>query len=614
MAMFHAGHLARRRNGTYLGIFASAYASLFLGALLAEQMGMAGAALDAALFFGPLALFMVIGVVTAADDGREFFTAGRSISATFSGLSLAIIALGGTGVVCLTGALFKIGVDALGLVVGWISGLVIAGVMLFPFLRKCGAYSVPSFLGLRLDSRIVRMLSALLLIVPTLLLLAAELRVAAFLGAWTTGQPEALMVVLAAVFATVAVVTGGMRALTWVTISQAIAALFAMTIPATIVSLLISNLPIPQLMHGNLMRAFNRIEATQAFGAPHAGMLAFEMPGAGLEAFTSTYLQSFAHVGRLSLPLAIMVIATGLAGLPALLNRAGSTPTVYEARKSVGWAVLGAAFMLLTLASIAGFMRGYVNEQIVGAAANKLPGWFQSLQQLGLSGVARGQAPGAPVSLSAIFIKRDVAFVALPMAAGMPQILVALAAMGAIAAALAGASAHVAALAGMLSEDLLHGGRREAPEDAVRLWSARVAMGVAAGAGMVLAWMVSDPLEVALEALALSAATGFPVLVLTILWRKVSRFGAVAGMLTGFGITAVLMFASFTGMIGLSPVLAAAIGGPANLAVMALLSEASPLVSRRALEMVRDLRLPGGEAIYDREMRLLRRKRAAPPV
>ena len=609
MAMFHADQLVRRRTGTYLGIFASAYASLFLGALLAEQMGQAGGAMNATLFLVPLALFLGIGIATFADDGREFFTAGRSISAAFSGLSLAIVAVGGTGVVCITGALFKIGVDALGLVVGWISGLVIAGVMLFPFLRKCGAYSVPSFLGLRLDSRVVRMLSALLLIVPTVMLLAAELRVAAFLGAWTTGQSDALMVVCVAGLATAAVVAGGMRALTWVSIAQSMAALLAMAVPATIVSLLISNLPIPQLMHGNLMRALSRIEATQALGVPQAGAFAFEMPGAGLEAFTSTYLQSFAHVGRLSLPLAIMVIATGLAGLPALLNRAGATSTVYEARKSVGWAVLTAAFILLTLASIAGLMRGYLDQQIVGVAANKLPVWFQSLQQLGFSGVARGQGP---VALSAILIKRDVAFVALPMASGMPQVLVALASMGAIAAALAGASAHIAALGGMLSEDLLYGGRREAPDDKVRLWSARVATGLAGGAGVVLAWMVSDPLDVALAALALSAATGFPVLVLSILWRKVSRLGAVAGMLTGFGITALLQFGHVMGMIDLPPVLAAAIGGPVNFAVIALLSEASPLVSRRALEMVRDLRLPGGEAIYDREMRLLRRKRAAP--
>ena len=118
------------------------------------------------------------------------------------------------------------------------------------------------------------------------------------------------------------------------------------------------------------------------------------------------------------------------------------------------------------------------------------------------------------------------------------------------------------------------------------------------------------PFHALLPALALSAATGFPVLLLSILWRKVSRLGAVAGMLTGGGVTLFLMFTSATGLVSLAPLLAASIGGPANILVMVLLSQASPLVSRRSLEIVRDVRVPGGETIYDREMRLLRRKRA----
>ena len=609
MALYHSERLRRGRTGTYLGIFASAYISLFLGGLLAEQMGVTADVLDLVLFVVPLVLFVGVGLAAVADDAREYFTAGRNVAAFFSGLSLAVTSLGGVGVVCITGALFKIGVDALGLIVGWVTGLVLAGVLLFPFLRKCGAYSVSSFLGLRLDSRVVRMLSAVLLVGPTALLLAAELSVAGFIAGWMTGQPAALMVVAAAALATGMVVTGGMRALTWVSVAQAIVALLAMAVPATIVSLLISNLPIPQLMHGNVVRAFSRIEAGQVFQGTKTGTFAFQMPGAGLDAFTGPFMQAFAHVGRLGLPLAIMVIATGLAGLPAVLNRAGTTTTIYETRKSMGWAVLQLAFMLLTLASIAGFLRGYLADQVVNVPGDRVPGWFQALAQSGMAEVGRTQAA---LALAGIQFKRDAAFIALPMAAGLPRVLVVLAAMGALAAALAGASAQIAALAGLLSEDLLHGGRREPPEDGVRLWSARIATAVAGGSGMVLAWMVSDPLAVALAALALSSATAFPVLVLSILWRKVSRFGAVAGMLTGFGITAVLMFGSATGMLSGAPLLAAAIGGPANMIVMAVLSQASPLVTRRALEMVRDLRLPGGEAIYDREMRMLRRKRASP--
>ncbi len=608
MTILNATRHNRQRTGVYLGIFASAHATLFLSALLAEQMGASPGAVKFALFALPLLMFVVIGLCAGADDGREFFAAGRAIPSYYSGLALALTALGGTGVVCITGALFKIGVDALVLVIGWITGLVLVGVLLFPFLRKCGAYSVPSYLGLRLDSRVVRMLAALALIIPSALILAAEIRVGVFSAVLLTGLPEALCAIIVAACAGGALIIGGLRGLSWSSVTQAVAVLASIALPATIVSLIISNLPLPQMMHGNLLQGFRRIEASQPFPALETGAAVFSMPSIGLEAFTNAYLQPFAHVGRLSMPLAILVIATGLAALPAVLNRAGTTSSVYEARKSVGWAVLIAAFMLLTLASVAGFMRGYVAEQIAGAAGDRLPLWFQSLQQLGFAAVAKTTAA---ITLDGVRMERDIAFMALPMAAGLPVAVTALVAAGALAAALTGAAAHINAIAGMIAEDLVLGGRREAPEDAARLLTARIATVATTGAAIVGGLMISDPLAIVLVGLALSAATAFPLLVLSILWRKVSRTAAVAGMATGFGVTLTLMFGTATGMIGLPPVLAATLGGPLSFLVIVVVSQAAPLKSRRAMEVVQDLRLPGGEATYDVEMRTQRRKRAS---
>ena len=125
MTLYHSERLRRGHTGTYLGIFASAYVSLFLGAMLAEQMGAAADVLDLTLFATPLVLFAVVGLAAVADDAREYFAAGRSVAPYFSGLSLAVTSLGGVGVVCITGALFKIGIDALALMVGWVTGLVI---------------------------------------------------------------------------------------------------------------------------------------------------------------------------------------------------------------------------------------------------------------------------------------------------------------------------------------------------------------------------------------------------------------------------------------------------------------------------------------------------------
>ena len=611
MAMFDAERAPRRRSGSYLAIAAAAYVSLFLGALIAEQIDVASAKIDLVLLAVPALALVAAGIAAGADDAREFFTVGRNVPAFLSGLSLSVTTLGGVGFVCVTGALFMIGVDALPLLIAWVSGLVVASVMLFPFVRKCGAYTVPGFIGLRLDSRAARMLSALLLSVPMVLLLAAELAIAAGLLAGLTGTPRALCAVLVTVLAAATVVTGGMRALTWVTVAQSFAAALAMAVPATITSLLISNMPVPQIMHGIVVRTFAHLEGTQIFPVLHAGALEFSLPGAALEPLSGPYIQAFGHTGRIALPLTVMIIATGLAALPSVLNRAGTTPSVYETRKAVGWAVLDLALALLTLAAIAGFLRGYLDDQVVGARVGQLPQWFQALRQSGLADISKTR--GA-ISAADILFRRDATIIGLPTAAGLPRVLVDLAVVGAMAAALAAASAHLNALAGMLSDDLVHGGRREPPDDRVRLQTARLATAPAAGLALVATWLISDPLAVALAALGLVSATIFPVLVLSILWRKVSREAVVLGMLSGFGLTATLMLASFAGIVSGTPLLAAALGGPLNLIVMWAVSETSPLLTRRGLETVHDLRIPGGEAIYDREMRLLRRKRAKPSV
>lgn len=606
MTILKTARIQHRRAGTYLAIFASGCVSLFLAALLAEQLGANVASLNAVLCAVPLVGFAAIGLVIRAEDVAEFYNADRAMPSFASGLALAVAAVGGTGVVCITGALFKIGMDALVLVLGWITGLVITGIVLFPFIRKCGACTVPSYLGMRLDSRLVRLVAACVMIVPSALILAAEIRVGAFATGWLTGLSEFAAVPVIALVATACVILGGQRGLTWASVTQSITLLFALTVPATIVSLLISNLPFPQMMHGNLLQGLRRTEMAQPFAALSAGTLSFSMPGVGLEPFTAPFLTSFGAVGRLSFPLAILVIATGLGALPSVLNRAGTVPTVYDSRKSVGWAVLTAAFMLLTMAAIAGFFRGYVVEQIAGAAGDRLPLWFQALQQYGHAGVAKTRAA---LTLAEISMHRDVAVFALPMAAGMPQAIVALAAVGAIAAAATGAAAQIAALGGILSEDVVHGGRTEPPEDRTRLITARVMAAAVGAAATIGAWLVSDPLAAVLAALSLSAATAFPVLVMSILWRKVSRTAAIAGMATGFGVTLVLMAGGLSGLIPMAPVMAATLGGPLNFAVLVIISEASPLRSRHAMEVVRDIRLPGGEATYDRDMRLLRRKR-----
>src|SRR5262249_13114401 len=155
----------------------------------------------------------------------------------------------------MTGVFFLIGFDALCLMIGGLAGFVIMAIMLAPFFRKCGTFTVPSYLGRRFESRAVRITSAARLSAPMLLLITAGLGMGAYAAAWLTGQSRSLMVVILVLAIVISVVLGGMRSLTWTGSAQAIAAILALVVPVTIVAVMVTNFPLPQLTNGPLLRS-----------------------------------------------------------------------------------------------------------------------------------------------------------------------------------------------------------------------------------------------------------------------------------------------------------------------------------------------------------------------
>jgi cation/acetate symporter len=235
-----------------------------------------------------------------------------------------------------------------------------------------------------------------------------------------------------------------------------------------------------------------------------------------------------------------------------------------------------------------------------------LPVWFQLLQQ---AGIARITTKSQLVTLGSISFERDAVLFALPIAMGLPQVLVYLALAGALAAALAALASSLVALAAILAEDVLHGLKGEMVSDAARVGSARMAL---LGAALVTLWLgiavPADPLQLFLWAMSLTASACFPVLLLAVWWKRANAKGVLAGMTTGFGACAFIMLLGETGAIGWPSALAGAIALPLALAAAVSVSKATPLPARNVLDLARDLRVPGGETLYDREMRLLRLK------
>jgi cation/acetate symporter len=610
MAFASRTRLINPRLGTYFGIFTAAITALVVMAMMFEQLGVDDAIVRFSMFAGPIGLYMVIGLGSRAREVADYFACGRRVPAFFNGLVLAVTALGGAGFLALTGSLLIVGFDAMCLSIGWCAGLVFMGVLFAPFVRKFGAYTIPTFLGRRFESRTVRVAAAGILGVPILLLIAAEARFAGYAAAWMMGQSERLMAAVVIACAAAVVLLGGMRALTWSSAAKAIVAILALAVSASIIAILVSNLPLPQMTHGNVVRVLTRMEVAQGVPVVLAPPLAFDLPGAGLEPLVKRFVQSFGSVGSLSFVLMSFVMAAGLAASPGLLSRVGTTPGVYEARKSLGWAVLVVGLVVLTLPAIAVYLRAMLLEQIASHPGDRLPLWFQLLQQ---AGIAKIEAKAEIVKLASISFERDATLFALPLAAGFPQVLVYLSLAGALAAALAALGSGLMTIAAIVAEDVIHGLTGDTGVDIQRVATARVAL---IGAAFVAIWLAiavpADPLQLFMWSLTFGAAGSFPVLLLAIWVERTNQWGALASMITGFVVTALAMLLAETGAIGLPSALAGAIGLPLALCAGVAASELTPAPGRNALDLVSDMRVPGGETLYDREMRLLRLRSRTP--
>jgi len=610
MAATSRTRLVNPRLGTFFGIFSAAFAALVLMTLILEQLGASDLAIRFLMFAGPIALYGAIGLLSPARDTNDFFACGRRVPAFFNGLVLAVSALGGAGFLALTGAFFAVGFDALCLSLGICAGLVFMGVLLAPFLRKFGAYTIPSYLGRRFESQTLRIVAAAVLAVPLLLLLAAEARFAAYASAWLTGQSEHLMAVVMVVCVTLTVLGGGMRSHTWSGSAKAIAALVALAVPATIVAIMMSTLPLPQVTHGNTLRVLMRVESARGLPVLAAPLLAFDFPGEGLEPLAKRFIQAFGSVGSLAFPLMALIAAAGIASSPSLLARPGSTPGVHESRKSFGWAVLTAGIVLLTLPAVAVFLRVMLLDQVIGQPVDRLPAWFASLQK---AGIARVDATTPTVSFVNVSFDRDAVLFALSFAAGFPQTLVYLALAGALAAALAALAAALVGGAALLSEDIVHGLQAEGAPDSSRVGAARAAI---LGVAFVTAWLAvaapADPLKLFLWSLTFSASAAFPVLLLSVWWKRINSWGAMVGMLTGLSVAALAILLAEMGAWAMPSVLSGAIGLPAGLAATVVASVLTPLPSSNVVNILQEIRVPGGETLYDRELRLQRLKARSP--
>jgi cation/acetate symporter len=609
MAFGARARVVNPRLGIYFSIFAALFTALFLLVLIFEQLSFSEAFLRGAFFVVPILIYGGIGLSVGSNETLNYFAAGRRAPAAYTGLVLAASALGGTFVVAGTGAFFFAGFDALVLLMGTLTGFVVMAITLAPFYRKFGAFTVPSYLGRRFDSRALRIIAAVVVAVPMLLVLSAELRIGAGVAEHLIGADPNLIVCVLALSAAITTGSGGKRSFTWAGVAQSLALFLALLGVATTVSVIVTNLPIPQLANGPIVRGLVRNEVNEGLQLVNVWPLAFDLPGEGFAALTKPYTQPFGAVGSLAFAIGTFGIAAGISTAPWLLPRVAATPSVYDARKALGWATVFSGLALLTISAVAIFMRDFALDTVMSERLGPLPKW---LSEAASAHLVLFDQTAAQLGFAGLKFDRDGVLFTLPMATGLPQAFNYLLMAGALAAVLVTAGATIVSLSAILGEDVVQGMSWEPVTPHARVWISRGFIGVVAFCGAVLTVVApTDPLRLVLWALSITGASLFCVMILSVWWKRLTATGAILCVIAGFVAAALAIFFGEVGAIGIPGSIAGILGLPISLAVALGISMLRPGTSRHTLEIVRDIRVPGGEIIYDRQMqRLQLRKRA----
>lgn len=607
MSFTHRSRLVDPKLGNYFAIFTSAFLSLTLLVFIFDQLQVPAWMLSAAMLVFPVLGYMAIGAMSYTEDTLDYFASGRRVPSFYSGMIVAITAIGSTGLVAVAGVFFSAGFDGLCIMIGGLGGFVVMAILLAPFLRKFGAYTIPSYLGRRFQSRSLRLIVAAVVAVPMLLTVVAELQIAAAAASSVTDVSRSALMLGMGVAAAVSIAAGGLRGLSWTNVAQSIVGLLALLAPVAIVAIVLTNFPMPQMSHGPILREMVRNEPALAVPLMEAGWFTFQFPGDGLEPIQKRFVDAFGSVGPVAFFMATTVFVTGIAASPWLLPRVAATPGVYEARKSLGWATVIFGVVMLTLIAVAVFVRHYIFEAVLVPHPDGVAPWLAPLIEKGYAQLEAGQSR---VLITTLLLKRDAVLFSLPLAAGFPDVVWLLAIVGAIAVALAAIAATALALANVVSEDVVHGLSWEPIDPPLRLLTSRICIGLVLAVAVLLAIAApADPLRLWMWSLSIIGAALFPVLVLSIWWKRLTAFGAVTGVGAGAAVAILAILAGESALLGIDGQIAGILGFPVSIAVAMGVSVLSRAPGRHELELVRDIRIPGGEILYDRELRKQRLRR-----
>jgi len=552
-------------------------------------------------------LYILIAIRSRAGTTQEFYVAGKGIHPVANGMATAADWMSAASFISMAG-LIGLSYNGYGgsvFLMGWTGGYVILAMLIAPYLRKYGKFTVPEFIGDRYYSDTARVVAVICLIICSVTYVIGQMKGigVAFSRFLETDYETGLFSGMVIVF--FYAVLGGMKGITYTQIAQFCVLIFAYTVPAIFISLQLTGQPIPQLGLGS----------TLADGSYLLEKLDRTLLDLGFQEYTTSVRGSTLNMAAFTASLMI-----GTAGLPHVIIRFFTVPTVRAARTSAGWALVFIAILYTTAPAVAAMARLNIIQTLEPQPGQHLaieerPTWFKNWEQTGLLGIEDKNADGRiqysadPEQNELVTLDNDILVLANPEIANLPNWVIALVAAGGLAAALSTAAGLLLAISSAISHDLLK--RTLMPDISERqeLMASRLAMAAAVlGAGYLGLNPPGFAAGTVALAFGLAAASLFPALFLGIFSKRVSREGAIAGMLAGIGVTLAYVFqhkglmfmpgTSFLGdlppnwFFGIEPNAFGVVGAAVNFAVTLTVTRLTPSPPESVQQLVDDIRVP----------------------
>lgn len=563
------------------------------------------------------ALYIVIAFKSKARSTGDFYVAGKNVHPIANGMATAADWMSAASFLSMAGLIAFLGYDGSVYLMGWTGGYVLLALLLAPYLRKFGKFTVPEFIGDRYYSQAARVVAVICLIVISFTYVAGQMRGVGIVFSRFLSIPIELGLIVGMAIVFLYAVLGGMKGITYTQVAQYCVLIFAYTLPAVFISFQVTGNPIPQLAFGSevapgisLLEKLDQIVTDLGFAEYTSG--------------TKSTIDVF------FITLALMV---GTAGLPHVLVRFFTVPKVRDARASAAWALLFIAVLYTTAPSVGALARlnltTTIQQSPVGAEnANMVyaerPEWFRTWEDTGLlkvddlNGDGKVQyyndtdpdfAPRAKAmgwKGNELTVDRDIIVLANPEIAGLPDWVIAFVAAGGIAAALSTAAGLLLVISAAVSHDLAKSVFARSLSDRAELRVGRISAGVAI---LLAGYLGYNPpgfvAQVVALAFGLAAASLFPAILLGIFSMRVNREGAIAGMLTGllFTMGYIVYFKGIfieplaeniaaNWLFGISPEGIGAVGMILNFTVSIIVSAVTKKPPEGVRVMVQNIRVP----------------------